>query len=529
MVRNGKFFVPPEGDDDFKALFQRVTSAGVGRPVDRDGVPQGSWTPQLLADAIGRIEANRDGVDLRTVQLWFQDNDKGVSADNIRWLARIFGCDDPAATSAWQAALSAANARLVARRRRKGKANGSGGGAPDGDESALSSADLAPATAQPADVHHEAKSGRSSLARKTEALFGLGSPLNLPATVFAGAVALGFLAYFLEVHSVTYARSDGVAKQVGFLWAPNWTLLFMILLPLFLAFVAELLVFWRREGRLRLLVVSGMAGSDAGWARQVEASSATYWVVFVVCVGFAGVFQWFSTCLITLLQGRSDYAIDWGLVAIVRPDVVSVPEAAALTGLAFLYMSMCFYLLFAGLILLHSVAHDLWEIRQASRGQAGPEVRSATDEVALRVMRAVFRCTACGLLIAICMKLQSSYLVTSAENIWIWLVDDARSVLGRSGHAVDRGAFSMPTHYTSLLTVLAIGFVFLYAAAQVGRGLGAPLARIAAAVAALVAAYLLIDVVPGFSLLLAGAVAVAIYGLIDPGLGPSSHGASGGR
>ena len=55
LIKNGKYFVPPEGDDDFKALFKRVAAAGGGRPVDEDGFPQGPWTPQLLAEAITKL------------------------------------------------------------------------------------------------------------------------------------------------------------------------------------------------------------------------------------------------------------------------------------------------------------------------------------------------------------------------------------------------------------------------------------------------------------------------------------------
>ena len=76
-------------------LFARVAATGVGRPVDRDGCPQGPWTPDLLAEAISEIEANRAGIELRTVQLWFENNEKGISANNIRWLARVLGCNDP--------------------------------------------------------------------------------------------------------------------------------------------------------------------------------------------------------------------------------------------------------------------------------------------------------------------------------------------------------------------------------------------------------------------------------------------------
>lgn len=368
-----------------------------------------------------------------------------------------------------------------------------------------------------------------SLARRSEAIFSRGSPLDLPATVFAGAVALGFLSYFLGIHSVTYARPDGISKQVGFLWAPNWTFLFMIFLPLFFAFAVELLAFWRSEGRPGFLAGGNKVESDAGWMRKVEASSATYWAVFLICLGFAGVVQWVGIRLIPLLRGGDDYAIDWGSLAIVRPDLLSVPQAAAFTGLAYLYMCLCFYLLFAGLILLYTVAHDYWELEKGSGGQAELGTGQEGTVVGLKVMRGIFRCTICGLLIAVCMKLQSSYVTTNAESIWLWLVEDAQSLLPGAGDEIRRGAFRMPTHFTSLLTASATCVVFFHGFVRVGRGrrVDAPLGRMAAAVTVLAASYLLIDAFSGFSILLSAAVLVAIYGLFDPGFGTRPPGQLG--
>src|SRR5690606_29197466 len=102
---------------DFKELFRQFVAAGAGRELDEDGLPAGSWTPELLAQAISKIDSNHIGVDLRTVQLWFQENDKGISAANIRWLARIAGCGDPVVTSEWQLELRSAQQRLIAKRR----------------------------------------------------------------------------------------------------------------------------------------------------------------------------------------------------------------------------------------------------------------------------------------------------------------------------------------------------------------------------------------------------------------------------
>ena len=94
-------------------LFSRLAAKGAGRPVDQHGLPDGPWTADLLVEEISAIDVNRDGIELRTVQVWFQDNDHGISSTNIRWLARIFGCNDPEAASLWQAELTAAKERLT--------------------------------------------------------------------------------------------------------------------------------------------------------------------------------------------------------------------------------------------------------------------------------------------------------------------------------------------------------------------------------------------------------------------------------
>ncbi len=218
LEKNGKIFVdPPKDGSDFKELFKRLAAAGAGRPLDSEGFPQGPWTPELLAEAISEIDSNRIGVDLRTVQLWFQENDKGISAANIRWLARIFGCDDPEATSEWQKELSEAQSRLAAKRRDLKKS----GTAPMSQVPDLALAEAnreLPAVVYAAEcVESVTRKPRFSLAGASEGFFTSGSPLNLPSSIFAGSSALGFLSFLIGIHSATYSRPDGVVKQVGFL------------------------------------------------------------------------------------------------------------------------------------------------------------------------------------------------------------------------------------------------------------------------------------------------------------------------
>ncbi len=451
----------PDGNSrDFKALFKGLASAGAGRPLDKSGFPQGPWTSDLLAKAISQIDANQSGIELRTVQLWFQDNDKGISSDGIRWLARIFGCDDPEATSAWQAELSASQSRLTARRRQERQNSGNPPqGPPDADlPTARDGTTHPPFEAQQPGASEESEKS-FSLPRKSEAFFSRQSPLDLPASVFAGSVALGFFSYFLGVHSVTFDREDGVTKQVGFLWSPNWTVLFMVFMPLFFAFAGDLLVFWKSEGRAKALAASGRAESDAGWTHKVEGSAYTYWAVFLICLGFAGLFQWISVRLIPLLHGGGRFAIDWGSIAIVRPETYSVYQAIAFTGFAYLYMCVFFYLYFVGLILLYTLVHDLWEIEHRSAfeySRPKPDVVEIRD----RIMRGIFRCTICGVLIASCMKLQSVYLITNAESILDLLIRDASSVLSGRDAGDDRMQYVAPMQYTSLLIALSANVVF---------------------------------------------------------------------
>ncbi|WP_430256989.1 RcgA family putative transporter [Neorhizobium sp. DAR64872/K0K18] len=517
MEKNGKFFIaPPKDGRDFKELFKDLAAAGAGRPLDSDGFPSGPWTPELLAEAISQIDSNHVGVDLRTVQLWFQENDKGVSAANIRWLARVFGCADKQATSEWQMELSAAQSRLVAKRRDSKKADSRLNRIPDVPLAELEAVEIVYAAQGDA----QTQKPRFSLGRMSEAVFTRGSPLNLPASVFAGASALGFLAYILGIHSAIYTRADGIVKQVGFLWAPNWTFLFMVLLPVFFVLVTELLVYWKNNGRMVLAGHGDRIRSNRDWEHHLKAYSYSYWAVFVICIPFAGIFQWIAVDLIPLLKGGGDYAISWGTLALIRPEVVSVPMSIVFTGLAYLYMCLCFYLLFAGLILLHTILHDLWTIEGATQLRPDEFQRDA-GAIALRVMEGIFRCTTVGILVAICMKLQSAYLASNGKDIVTWLVNDSSVVI--DGYANGRNGFHyrMPTQFSSLLVAISSCVGFLFGSVRFARRFHMPLWRMSAVVALLFATYMLIDAFDGFSILLGIATLLATYALFDPEFGRS--------
>lgn len=503
---------------DFKELLVQMTSAGAGRPIGKDGIPTGPWTPELLADAISQINSNGTGVDLRTVQHWFEKNDKGISAQNIRWLAHIFGCGDPEATSAWQAELSASRLRFIAKRR----------GSATADNSTETPQTIHAANSIPKDglfaqannlasAAHEYPQAKHSLALRTEKLFS-NSSLNLPAAVFACAVALGFMSILLGNHDVLYSEVGAPSKQVGFIWAPNWTLLFWIFMPLYLGTVAELVIFWREEGRLALHPSSTASDLEHYWLRRVDTSKISFWTVFLICTGFAGFMQWIGKRLQPLLTNGHDYATDWGTIAIERPDIISIPVSIAFTGFAYLYMCVCFYLFFAGLILLYSMVQEF----KGCRHDTDVTVRrSFVTAVRNRVMQGLFRSSLLGILIAICMKLQSYYLISSAPDILSWLLNDVTSALGQNSPNIYAEGYKTPKQFSSLLIVLACCFVFFSGAAILGSSeFGAKKwSKQSAVVLLLVLCYLTINAFAGFTILLAVGLALAVYGVLNPGWG----------
>jgi hypothetical protein len=536
LIIKGKFFAPPpEKVLGVKELFLETVRMGVGRPIGNDGFADSQWTPELLTAAISEISVNQSGVDLRTVQRWFQDNDHGISASNIHWLARIFGCDDPEASGQWQIALSAAQARLMAERRNRRKIEQSVGSKPEGISETSNFGRNDPVKKRPFSLR---------LALKSEALFGSGSSMNLPAYVFAGSVVLGFLAFILGVHSVTYNPVVGLAKQVGFFWAPNWTILGMVLLPLYLFFVVELLVFWKSEVRPGFIEDGEMVGGADDWESRIQMLSYLYLIVLFISVFIVFLLQWSGVHLRSLLQGDvGKFVVDWSLMAVVRPDVISVPAAILVTMLAFLYTASNTFLYLTGLLLLYTIADDLFELSEAKLLK-GTCPKPVAFEASSKIMAGVYRCIVLGLLMIITMKMQAMYLLSDAESILAWLGHDVLTVWGAHSvhnHQLDYEAMAQ---FTTLLLLFLTIAVFLLCSFRVyrildlasethpkinnsegGQKIGmslqylVPWWKMMFVVGVLVMSYFLIGVVVGFSIFLGVGLLLVIYSLYDPMFG----------
>lgn len=547
MIKRGKFYLPPPRDSrNFKELFHWLIDSGAGRLVDEDGEPIGSWTPEHLANAISQIDVNHRGIEVRTVQLWFQNNKKGVSADNIRWLARIFGCNDPEAASEWYKELRDSQTKLaVDRRKQKNISSLNTLVAPNTLLPNISSeVIILPSVASRNKDAPRLRLGLN-LASRSEALFSGGSPLSLPAFVLAGSVTLGFLAYIMGVHDVTYTPMVGLVKQVGFFWAPNWTILGMVLLPFYAFVLIYLLAFWKNEGRPKLMMDGSGFGNHDGWSRKIQSFTNLYWIVFFICFAVSFLLQWSGVYLRALLLGDvGSLMVDWTLIAVVRPEVISAPEAIVITMLAFLYTATNLYIYLSGLILLCTVALDFSAISKNLESPSHLDNKRNAREVGIVIMYGVYRCTVFGLLMIICMKIQAVYLVSSANTIVSWLISDAKSAVtmhDTSGFWLEQEALAQFTTFLLLfltVTVFLMCSLLVYKIVELPSPSGAansegrepreqlietryylPWWQMSGVVAILAANFFLLGAFVGFSIFLAVCVLISVYSLYDPMLG----------
>ena len=538
LIKNGRYFAAPQkSDENFKRLFARLAAAGAGRPVDKQGFADGPWTPETLADAISSIEANEKGIETRAVQVWFQDNYNGISDTNIHWLARVFGCGDPEATSEWQAELRAAKDRLTKERREQRKKSSDGAGllAPDRrqilqetepiDVSRDAEADAFAFEPPKSPPFGDASRLRFNIARKTEAMFSIESSLTLPLVVFTCACALALIAFTLNIHSVLYTPDDGPTRQVGFLWAPNWTIVFVALLPLFLAILVEHLNCWLEEWRPRLLSLVLPGRTVRSWDHGLTKASYSFWVTFFVTVIIASAYNWTATHLIPLLQGDTGgWPMDWGRIAIVEPDQISISSAIIFSALVFTYNGFTAYLFFAGHIFMHLMKSDFVLIVKSIEVDDQRAVSSEIEQISHRLMTGIFRCTALGLAITIMMKLQSSFLQSGEVDILEWLWGDIQLIFGE-GTNVETGLAAQsiaPGFIYSFLCVVAIAGTFASAQLKIRlelsrvtkikyAGFWTPWTSMNICMTMLIVSYFAIGFLPGFTVLLLLSLLTTVY------------------
>jgi hypothetical protein len=339
--------------------------------------------------------------------------------------------------------------------------------------------------------------------------------------VFVSAIA--FAAFGLGLHDITYSPSEGVNKQVGFFWSASWPLEGFVLIPLYLINVTALVSFWKGYGRQTLSFTEAGVQRNEDWLHKIESYSLSYWGIFLI--SFLGIFalQWAAVYLRAFMRGSdAKVVVDWISVAIVLPDVTSIPVVFVVSIFAFFYSGVIYWLYFIGLLLLYTAANDFAELcKDLKNGNVGDHQDRART-IGSKLLRGIFRCTVFGIFLSISIKLNTIYLKSDTENIVSWLLDDALTAVGIGDQVVSSLNLSTLSSLTSLLLLFLTAFVFFACMVQILTAVeGSVTSKIKGScitmvgvVLFLIGSFLSIGQFSGFTIPLFCSVLIATYSLI---------------
>ena len=202
----------------------------------------------------------------------------------------------------------------------------------------------------------------TSLAERFERISERHETVNVTVFALCGGFLLCMASAFADVHIVSRA-DHGIVKQVGFLYAPNWVITYLILFPLYLMMFSILIR--RRKRLVRLLaefrtivradgspVVEGEL--SAYWSRFIARVSLVLWV-FVLVVALQSTQEWVKSSVMPLLaHDTGDRAVDWSLIAARSGNEVWIWKVIFFTGFAYAYMGFALFIYLA--VMLYGVA-----------------------------------------------------------------------------------------------------------------------------------------------------------------------------
>lgn len=547
LIKREKFYSPPPNDGkDIKQLFTYAVERGIGQPVDDEGVPKNQWTPEALADAISMIDHPDASTNIRSVQYWFDSkNDRNISPNNCRWLARVFGCGDPDAISDWQTALLAARRLFIENRRADASRTIAATNEGDNTKTAdirLNVGSPAEATKEYAYViqPHKARS-KHRLSRRLELLFA--DPIILSVVVWFWLTGILFFTAVLDVLSVSYTTPDGTSKQVGYLWNPSWIIHDLVLLPAFLMVVSRVINFWKNEARLLFLDARSKRSAYEGWITKVSSLSILHWVALAISVFFVFLLQWVGGYLFPILNHElGTAAVSWVNIILARPDIMSVGSALTLSGIYFLFAALVFFCLNAGFAFLYAVWSDFSDLYMNAKALLSEHDDARMRFVGIKLVDHIFLGTVLALWISTSIKLYSMYISVNSKDILTWISNDFRQLLGNADqHEKIIVGYSLSQFSTIIFTCVIAG-VFLYVYLN-ARTLftshdyvfdSAPWGRWLSAIIFLLVNYLCVGQVVGFSILLLLSIVVTAYcvyahRVTTQGLDQKIHGTSAAK
>lgn len=315
---------------------------------------------------------------------------------------------------------------------------------------------------------------RLSIAAKVEHAAARYEAINFGVISLISAFLLIFGSYMAGVVDVEY---KAIHKQIGFVWAPNWSVNYLVLFVvynsmfcLFVNFVDETLrIFTARR------VVAGDAGTAvshaelaADWRAHLSGISPILWVMNLG-VPFIAAKQWFDDCYLPLHQNDMlGKAADWTVIAVLQPGTSSAAGEIAFTAVAYAYMAISLWIY---LFVLAYAASFAWYLAKLSRGTGAYRLVFRTPYLPERLhhlLQRVFTFSFLGYLSAYFMRLEAYYLSTPISNIFQAMFSTEAGMLRQWTRAATAPAEYTVSMVTSAWTCWG---VFLYAAVIFGVAL----------------------------------------------------------
>ena len=408
--------------------------------------------------------------------MWFSPSQQGISTNNIRALAKIFSAGDPDLFLLWQASLTSAN-RANRRNRKENKSV----------ETTQSPRAVSPPLVDRGIVllTNILVSSKAAVVSWIIVLF---------------SVSLGIISQIIGINSVVLLSSEGFYRQVGYLWAPNWTITFFLLLPLFILFASRGLTTWREH----IYVSSTKAEEQTqGFMSQVVSYRSIFLAIFFVTVILASLSNWYLMYIQPLMTSNVQrIPLDWRLSPLYI-DSVSRLSVYIFSLLAFTMNALGSFVFFIYLLYIHI---------SASINKANYVQHLFTNEVDasayFRYVASVSKSSILGIAICLTMKLQSSYIQSASTSIVDWLFMDIIGALYEQSTSTTQAYVNFTLFndfsFYCLCSIVAVNTIFISQNLHIKPKLntGQSLSLISLIMTKLIGiiAYITIGVVEGFAL-----------------------------
>jgi hypothetical protein len=263
--------------------------------------------------------------------------------------------------------------------------------------------------------------------------------LNILVLTFVSALALLALAYGAHLRDLVYQDAQGIEHQVGFWWAPNWTVVYLILFP------GYNLLFCSNVDRFRsvldIFVEQNIIAAPDGlpvnpvelrrhWENHLGLVSITLWALVLGVGGFSFT-QWIYDCLLPNYTGQlSDAPIDWATFAVAHAGLGGNRSSEIwFSAVAYVYMAIALWIYAAVFVYgatfawyLRDLSTSSGRLRLVWRGEGlTNELRDVVDRIFVGLVL--------GFLAAYCMRLQSAYLTSNETNVIEYMFSGERALL----------------------------------------------------------------------------------------------------